>query len=56
MKIQKYKKKAKRPGGSRENDLCTLGIFNITVPKEEGHMAFDIQEELKNCRGNPASI
>ena len=33
LKIQKYKKKAKRPGGSRENDLCTLGIFNITVPK-----------------------
>ena len=32
----KYKKKAKRPGGSRENDLCTLGIFNITVPKRGG--------------------
>jgi len=36
LKIQKYKKKAKRPGGSRENDLCTLGIFNITVPKRGG--------------------
>lgn len=53
---QKYKKESEKARREQKTISARWAFSTLQSQKEEGHMAFDIQEELKKLPGNPASI